>query len=50
MHAVLIRALYPPSSLLDCLLSWTSIAAHLREPPRKKRAYQIEKFKKRKFS
>jgi len=28
MHAVLIQALYPPLSLLDCLLWWAAIAAH----------------------
>lgn len=48
MHAVLIQALYPPLSLLDCLLSWVAIATYLREPPRKKRTYQTEKFEKRK--
>jgi len=49
MYAVLIQALYPPLSLLDCLLSWAAIAAHLREPPRKKRTYKTEKFEKIKF-
>ncbi len=40
MRFLVAHAVNPQMSLLDGLRDWNSIAASLREPPRKRRRYQ----------
>ena len=42
MRFLVAHAVNPQMSLLDGLRDWNSIAASLREPPRKRRRYQGE--------